>query len=216
MQNVDVVGHGDGALDVLLDQQHRTAFGPEHGHGVEDLVDDDRGEAHRELVGHDQRRVGDERPGQGQHLLLAAGQGPGRLVEAPPEDGEQPGGPVDGRRQRAVVGLDEEVLPHRQAPEDPPPFRNEADAPPGPGMGCGPGHRPALEVDLAAGGADEAGDGLQQRGLPGAVGPEDDDGRGGRDHQVDAADRLRPPVAGPQSAHLEQGHQRVTWLGGGW
>ena len=52
-------------------------------------VDDKRGETHRQLVGEQDARLAGERPGQRQHLLLAARQQAAAYVEAPLELGEQ-------------------------------------------------------------------------------------------------------------------------------
>jgi hypothetical protein len=41
VEDVDVVGDGEGAVDVLLDDEERAAFGSEAGDRGEDLVDDD-------------------------------------------------------------------------------------------------------------------------------------------------------------------------------
>jgi hypothetical protein len=37
VEDVNVVGDGEGAVDVLLDDEKRAAFGPEAGDGGEDL-----------------------------------------------------------------------------------------------------------------------------------------------------------------------------------
>ncbi len=52
------------------------------GDALEELGDDERRQAHRELVEHHDARVADQGPAHGQHLLLAAGQRPGGLAEA--------------------------------------------------------------------------------------------------------------------------------------
>ena len=59
-----VVGHGQGPVDVLLDQHHRRAAGPWNWRdGREHLVDDLRGQAERRLVEQQQARIGQRRPG---------------------------------------------------------------------------------------------------------------------------------------------------------
>ena len=55
---------------------------------VQQLLDDQRRESERQLVDHQQLRLRDERLREREHLLLAAGQAPGLLVEALAEDRE--------------------------------------------------------------------------------------------------------------------------------
>ena len=59
------------------------------GQGLVDLVDHERGQAQGRLVDQDQLGAGEVGPGQGQHLLLAAGQAAGGLAQPAAEDGEQ-------------------------------------------------------------------------------------------------------------------------------
>ena len=61
---------------VLMLAQHR-----------EQLLDDHRRQAERQLVDHQQPRLGEERHAQREHLLLAAGQVGGRLVRRSPRTG---------------------------------------------------------------------------------------------------------------------------------
>jgi branched-chain amino acid transport system ATP-binding protein len=73
-------------LRVLLDQQDRHALlciDPLDDR--EDLLDQDRRQAQRRLVEQQQRRPVHQRPPDRQHLLLAARQLPGRLVEPFPK-----------------------------------------------------------------------------------------------------------------------------------
>ena len=68
------------------------------------LLDDERGQAHRQLVEQQQRRVGGEGAGHRQHLLLAARQRAGELADALAQPGEAGEGPVldvaERRRRR--------------------------------------------------------------------------------------------------------------------
>ena len=65
----------------LLDDQDRDrlALG-DLGDDLVEALDDDRREAHRELVDHEHGRVDDERAGERQHLLLTARQRAGELL----------------------------------------------------------------------------------------------------------------------------------------
>ena len=66
------------APHVLLDEQHRRAAAPDLRDRLEHLVDEDGREAERRLVEEQQPRLGDERAGDRELLLLAAGQRPRR------------------------------------------------------------------------------------------------------------------------------------------
>ena len=71
--------HDDGPVgecqrrpDILLDQQDRRTLGADLGPGGEDEVDHGGGEAGRGLVQHQDGGLDQKRPGDGQHLPLAA------------------------------------------------------------------------------------------------------------------------------------------------
>src|SRR5689334_1953231 len=49
VEQVDVVGHGEDPVDVLLDDEQRHAGLPQYLHRFEDLVDDDGRQTHRQL-----------------------------------------------------------------------------------------------------------------------------------------------------------------------
>ena len=59
-----------------------TPVGGHVGDRLVELADDQRGQAHRQLVDEEDRRVGAEPAGEGQHLLLAARQRAGQLLAA--------------------------------------------------------------------------------------------------------------------------------------
>ena len=87
------LGDGQGDVDRLLDDDHGDAGGHLGADHLEEHGDDRRRQAERELVDEEQARSAEERLGQRQHLLLAAGQGAGRLVEprrAAPGTGRAP------------------------------------------------------------------------------------------------------------------------------
>ena len=83
----------------------------------------ERGEAQRRLVEQQQLRVGHQRPADGQHLLLAAGEGAGELVAPFLEPREQREDALavflDARLVAAQgVGAHVQVFVHRQRRED--------------------------------------------------------------------------------------------------
>src|SRR3989441_11336194 len=68
--------------DVLLDQQHRDAVGVDAGDDLEHLIDDLWREPERWLVEQQESRHGHQRPTDGDHLLLPAGERAGELSPA--------------------------------------------------------------------------------------------------------------------------------------
>ena len=74
-----VVGHAEHGAGELLDHEDRHALLGDLRHDLVELLDDDRRQSHRQLVEDQQRRIGGQATGHGEHLLLAAGQRPGDL-----------------------------------------------------------------------------------------------------------------------------------------
>jgi hypothetical protein len=69
-----VIGEGEAALYVLLDDDHGHAAAVDLGQRLVQAVDRDRREAEGDLIEDDQARSGHQGTADGQHLLLAAGQ----------------------------------------------------------------------------------------------------------------------------------------------
>src|SRR4051812_16521035 len=72
LEDVDEVRQRDRQRIVLLDQQHRQGAALQLAQLVADALEDHRREALGGLVHDEQRRSGHERPGDREHLLLAA------------------------------------------------------------------------------------------------------------------------------------------------
>ena len=107
----DVVGHGEGGAQVLLDQQDREALVAEVGQQAGHPGDHRGGEAVGGLVEQQQARVEQQGAGDGQHLLLPAGELVGAVAAALGELGEEPVDPLRGPRAgAAAAGGDLEVL----------------------------------------------------------------------------------------------------------
>src|SRR5271157_6566908 len=85
----------EGHEGVLLDEEDRGAPRVHFLDHVEDLVDEDGGEAHRRLVHEEYPGIGHEAPRSGEHLLLAAGQSAALLGRALPEPWEESEGVLD-------------------------------------------------------------------------------------------------------------------------
>ena len=162
---------------------------------------DDRREAERRLVEQHELRTRHHRPGDREHLLLAAGHAPGLLVAALAEAREHlvPALDVGSTSGRASGSAEPQVLVDGQIDERATTLRNVADAgPPRSGRVCAPDDAPVERMLPER--VDHARDGAQRRGLPGAVGAEDHDDLALGDREVDAVQHLHRPVAGAQPA----------------
>ena len=127
------MGDLEGGDGVLLDEQHGDAVDlVDLADDVEDLVDQEGREAETGLVEHQQLRLGHQRAGDGEHLLLAARQVAGLGLGALGEAREGLEHAVDQRRHVAAVavhgGGGDEVFLRRQVTEDPPALEHMGDA----------------------------------------------------------------------------------------
>ena len=117
--------------------------------------------------------------------------------------GEQAVDGVDGPGPGTAGDL--QVLVDREGREDAPALGDVAETGPGHRRGPGVGHIEPAEANGAGPGRDHAHDGLQQRGLPGAVATDDGEDLAVADVEVDAAQHGARAVAGDQPVHLEEG-----------
>ena len=129
-QHADGAARGrHGALEVLLDQQHRDAGRFQRLEPGVDAIDDQRRKPERHLVEQQEVRVHHQRAPDRRRLLLAARQCAGERAAALLEVGkglhhrvERPGAGPPG------VAREQEVLLDRQAREQPPAFGHERQA----------------------------------------------------------------------------------------
>ena len=94
---------------------------------AEDVLHDQRRQPERRLVEEQQLGSAHQRPGDGQHLLLAARQAAGSLGAALPQPGEHLEPALDVRRDLAVpadVGTGQQVVLDRQVVERAPALRH--------------------------------------------------------------------------------------------
>src|SRR5262249_11695117 len=82
LEDIAAVGHLQRLLGVLLDEQDGDAVGLEPADDAEDLLHEQRGQPERGLVQHEEARAPDQGAGDGELLLLAAGQRAGELAPA--------------------------------------------------------------------------------------------------------------------------------------
>ena len=173
------------------------------------LGDDERRQAHRQLVEEHDLGVADHGSADGEHLLLAPGERPGLLAESVPEPREGPGDLVEPLRPRAggggrgAVVRHAEVVEHGEAREHAAALRHEHEPARGDDAGAAVVDPPAVEADRAGGHAERPGDGPERGGLADTVGPEQRDDRAGRHLQADAVEDLDAAVAGVDLGELE-------------
>src|SRR3989441_12415511 len=132
LEDVPAGGDGKGLDDVLLDEQHRHAFGVDTRDHLEHLIDDLWREAERRLVEEEEPRTGHEGPPDRHHLLLPAGEGAGELSPALVQDRKGRVHALEALAaqpaRRRGVAADLEVLLHGHGREEPAPLGDERDA----------------------------------------------------------------------------------------
>ena len=209
LEHVGVVGDLERGQGVLFDDQHGHALVPDPFDGFEDDVDEHRREPHRGLVEQQQGRVAQQRPGDGEHLLLAAGHGAGLLVDPLPQPGEQLEHPLpvlgDLRGVLARVRAEVEVLRHRHPVEDLATFGGLADAELDHLVAGDAVDGAALVDDLARHRAQQAGDGAQRGRLAGAVGPDQGHDLAGVDGEIQLLHGGDVAVVDADALQLEDG-----------
>jgi hypothetical protein len=173
------VGDAEGGLGELLDQHDGHARPGDLGHQLVELGDDDRGQAHGDLVEQEDLGLPGQRPRDCQHLLLTAGERARHLAATLLEPGEllvRPGFHL-GRADAVAVRRHAQVVPDDEVREDATALGDGDDA----GMSQEVG-RPVTGLDTvdahaARRRAQAAVEDLEQRALAGAVGPEDGEDR---------------------------------------
>ncbi len=170
-------------------------------HHLVELAHDEWGQPHGQLVEQQHGGIGDQGPGDGQHLLLPSGEGPGHLLPPFLQPGKGGKGlllDITGD-QATAVGPDAEVLPYRQIGEDPTALGNGAQSGADQLFGGALPHRLVADEHLPRGRPHATADHLEQRRLPGAVGAEQGEHAPRRHHQVDTVEDLDPPVGRPDA-----------------
>ena len=189
----------------MLDEEDRQAQVRQRAEETDEVLGLADVEARRRLVEHQQRRCAAQGPGQLHRPQVTERQAAGRGAQVAPEPDHagQPGTPLGvGETPQARVedvltpggvggaAPEEQVVEHRQAPEEPGRLEGAAEA-----VAAPAGRRAvepvAVEADLAAVGGEEAGQAVEERRLPSAVGaddPGDLGGAGGKVHAVEGVD----------------------------
>ena len=203
------MGEAQRLVGVLLHQQHRQPFRPvQHADGVEDATHDQRCQAERGLVQQQQLRLRHQRPGDGQHLLLAARKRSAALRLAFLEAGKELEGPLHARPRIAaeLLRTHQQILAHAHARKDPAPLRRLRDAEAHHLMRRQAGNVRAVEQDAAGTRLGRAADRHQQRGLAGAVGADQGHDLPLVDADGDVVQRAHRAIGGGDAVQLQHAH----------
>ena len=170
----DAAGNVRRHAEVLLDEQHGDlAFLGEAPQHLREPVDDDRGEAFGRLIHHQQARIGQQRPADRKHLLLAAGELGATVATAL---GQLREGLVDARDRPAALASSPrqpQMLVDRQRRPDASALRHVADAEIDNVVGRQPQEIDAGGTDSATGRRHQPHDRVAERGLAHAVAADD-------------------------------------------
>src|SRR5215211_771180 len=213
LEHVGARGHVERYRRVLFDHEYREAlFLVQAPDGREELSDDRRRETERGLVEHEHLRPSDERPAEGEHLLLPTAERAGSLLAAALDPGEVADDPLgvglEVTAATAADGTHAQVLPDAQLGEETACLGNMGYALAGDELGAAARDAPTVEEDLARR-ARHARDAPQGGRLPGPVRAEDRDDLPVADGQRDAVERPDRPVARMDVLELKQRHPRL-------
>src|SRR5690606_31392993 len=170
----DVVTIGEFAerLDIFIDNEDREAFTLQLGEDLPDFLPDQRREAFGCLIEQQQLRIGHQRPGDGEHLLLAAGELVAHAVAAFKKAGKLRPDPRERPARRAgwpVASGCHEILLNREVGRNQPPLVHEGDAAPRNAIGGKGGDVLSLEADHTPARGRETGDAAHGRRLTNVV-----------------------------------------------
>src|SRR5206468_5894726 len=203
-----MVGDVERHMRVLLDEEHGRAGGADLADDTEDLLDQYRREAKGWLVEHKQAWPSHERPSDCEHLLLAAAQRSGALLQPLAQAREifeharrllARGAEIASR-----VPTEQQILAHGQIREYLSSFGHLDDPRPDHAVWAPSIDPLAVEVDRAARRPEETGNHPQCRRLARAVRPEQRDDAPLGDLETDAVQGADAPVVGLDLIHREQ------------
>ncbi len=208
LQHIGAIGDAERLEHVLLDQQNGGAVVAHLGDDVEHVVDDGRRQPERRLVEQHDAWPRHQRPSDRHHLLLAARQLAGRLATLVAQDRKQVVDPLQRlrsrRARRGQIAAEFEVLLDRHLGKEPPPLRHQRDAVAAIGVRLDLGHVGAIEAQCALAAAQQARDGVDQRRLARAVGPDHRDDLAAVDVERGVPHRRRVAVADMEVAGFKQ------------
>ena len=199
-QDVAVGGDFQGEIGVLLDEQDGDALGAVDLHDLfKNRGDEARGDAERGFVEHQEFRAAHERAADGEHLLFAAGERAGGLLEALFQAGEEREDVFASLGDGSLVVLQEgahgEIFGDGEVAKNHAALGDVAESAGDDLVRRQAGDVLAAEGDAAAFRADQAGEGVQRGGLARSVAAEERDNRALRNLKGDAAQRVDGTVA---------------------
>jgi hypothetical protein len=207
--DVGVVGQAERDGGELLDQQHAGAGFGDRGDHRDQPADHDRRQAEGELVDQQVAGLADQRLGQHDHLLLAAGQGPGGGREPQGELGEQLEDPVPaglGLLAGQRVAGHPQVVGHSQVGQQPAAFGDDRDARLPDPLRPATSQVGAVHEHGAGLGPQDAADGQDQGGLARAVRAEQGGDLAGRDLHRDVLDHGAAAALDGELTQLQRAH----------
>jgi len=199
-------------IGVLLDDQHGEAvLAIECADGVKDLPCDERREAERGLVQHQETGAAHQRAADGQHLLLAAGQRAAALRDTFLEAGKQREDTFETGIALGVGALGggvrahAQVFSHGHARENAPSFGRLRDTQPGDVMGRLKGDVAAVERDGSGARAGPAEHRHHECGLARAVGSDQRHDLARVDIEIDALERFDIAIGRDEATDGKEG-----------
>ena len=204
-----LVGDGGGNADVLLDHQDvDIAFLAQLDEHVGQLRDDDRGQALGRLVHDQQTGIEQKGAGDGQHLLLAAGQLAAVVAPSLGQAREGRVDAIDGPGALVAVGHHPQMFVDVQRAPQAAALRHIADAQARDLGRRAVGDGVAGEHDAAGGDRHQPHDGVAQRGLAHAVAP-DHRQDAALQAKIDALQGVRGAVVDVEPRNIERGGRAV-------
>src|SRR5579883_2823374 len=207
VEHIGAVGNLDRGAHVLFDQQHRDAFltgGDDH---LEDFLHDQRRQALRRLVEHQQLGIEQERARDREHFLLTARELAALVGFALRQPRKELVDARNGPRPRSVDRY-HEIFLDRQVCENPASFRHIADADAGEAEGRPVGRGVAEDAHRALARMGQANEAAERRRLAGAVAAEKRDDLALAHLQADAMQDVALAVISVQVFGLE--HDRAA------
>ena len=212
----DAVDQGRDALDVVIDEQHRLALGPERGDERGEVLDLAGREPREGLVDQHDLRVARDGLGEFEPAKIREGQRrrPAVVDGRKADTGRDfPGAAVDGGvgdqfQERVRQERELDVLADGLAMERARVLEDEAHTVPGDPVGRPAGYVDAVDQDLAGIGLHDAHDELHHGRLAGAVRPDQAEDLARADRQPHLVDRDKAAEALAQSRDLEERRRR--------
>src|SRR5215813_4563615 len=215
LEDVAAVGVLESDLHILFKQKDGDSLFINCRHQVEKTVDHDRSQSERKLVDRKQPGFAHQAATDRAHLLLAAGEKTGRLIEPLLEPGQRLQNPVElGLDRRFVppqVGSLHKIVFDRQAGEQSSTLRDVDDSGADHLIGAGVRQVDAIEADLAGPRLDELRKGPKQRRLACAVRADERHDLALANFERDIPENLHISIPGRKIPDLQQ---RLSVRGG--